>query len=65
MGVVAERIIKATVAEASLKSNYARVLQDVRVGTSGTEEMWGLLREFYKGEMAPDVEEMTVRLVPR
>lgn len=50
--LVEAHLSKARVAEATLKSNYAIVLKDVRAGADA-QRMWQLLQEFRDGESSP------------
>jgi predicted GTPase len=50
--LVEAHLSKARVAEATLKSNYASVLRDVRAGADA-QRMWQLLQEFRDGESSP------------
>src|SRR6202007_1707096 len=50
---VADRVRNMRVAEEALKAEYARVLQDVRRGTSDPEKLWQLHRDSAVGNQSP------------
>jgi hypothetical protein len=50
---VLQLVKKAKVAEAGLKSEYARVLIEVRSGTSKVDQLWQLLKDSANGEISP------------
>jgi hypothetical protein len=51
---VARRYNTARVVESTLKSNYARLLKDVRSGHSGADQLWSLLKESSSGDTSPE-----------
>jgi hypothetical protein len=51
---IADQLNSARVAEAGLKSNYARVLKDVRAGRIDAQELWKLLETFRGGNSSPE-----------
>jgi GTPase SAR1 family protein len=50
---IADRVRNMKAAEQTLKTEYARVLQDVRCGTSEPEKLWQLHRDFIAGDLSP------------
>jgi GTPase SAR1 family protein len=50
---VADRVRNMRIAEEALKTEYARVLQDVRCGTSNAEKLWRLYRDSAVGDLSP------------
>lgn len=51
---VADQLSKTKGIEATLKSNYAKVLRNVRGGTADAQELWQLLGEYREGQSAPE-----------